>query len=69
MAQDLKANPTKKQTKEYKMWQHNDRPLVAAVWLDNEIVKTLSSYHKPIIVADELMRKKMEDNNVQEKYQ
>jgi hypothetical protein len=31
MAQYLKANPTKKQTYEYKMWQHNDRPLVAAV--------------------------------------
>jgi hypothetical protein len=51
------------------MWQHNDRPLVAAVWLDNGIVKTLSNYHKPIIVAYELTSQKMEDNNVQEKYQ
>ena len=43
----LKANPMKKRTYEYKMWQHNTRSLVAAVWSDNSLVKTLSNYHKP----------------------
>ena len=55
----LKANPMKKQTYEYKIWQHNTQSLVAAIWWDNGLVKTLSNYHQPIIVPDGLMRKKM----------
>ena len=52
------------------MCQHNtQQSLVAAVWSDNCRVKTLSNYHEPIIVADGLMRKKMGDNDVQEKHQ
>ena len=37
----------KKKTYEYKMWQHNAQSLVAAVWSDNNLVKTLSNYHEP----------------------
>ena len=51
------------------MWQHNTCPLVAAIWLDNGLIKTLSNYHKPIIVADGLMRKKMGANKVRDKFQ
>ena len=68
MAAFLKTPPImKKRTYEYKMWQHNTRSLVAAVWSDNGPVKTLSNYHKPIIVVDGLMRKKMGEDNVREK--
>ena len=69
MAAYLKAHPTKKRMQKYKIWQHNTQSLVAAIWSDNGIVKTLSNYHRSIIVADGLMRKKMGDNNVQEKHQ
>ena len=69
MVSYLKANPMKKRTYEYKMWQHNTRLLVAAVWSDNGLVKTLSNYHQPIIVADGLMRKKMGADNVRDKHQ
>ena len=69
MAAYLKAHPTKKRMQKYKIWQHNTQSLVAAIWSDNGIVKTLSNYHHSIIVADGLMRKKMGDNNVQEKHQ
>ena len=69
MAAYLKARPTKKRIHKYKIWQHNTQSLVAAIWSDNGIVKTLSNYHHSIIVADGLMRKKMGDNNVQEKHQ
>ena len=52
MAAFLKTPPImKKRTYEYKMWQHNTRSLVAAVWSDNGLVKTLSNYHKPITVS------------------
>ena len=33
MSAYLKANPTKKETHAYKIWQHNNKPLVADVWL------------------------------------
>lgn len=52
------------------MWQHNTGSLVAVVWLGNGIDKTLSNYNKPIIVAEGLIiKKKMRDNDVQEKQQ
>ena len=51
------------------MWQHNTRLLVAAIWSDNGLVKTLSNYHQPIIVADGLMRKKMGVDKVRDKHQ
>ena len=49
---NLKANTTKKWMYEYRRWQHNDiQPSVAAVWSDNGIIKILSNYHQPIIIA------------------
>ena len=56
MAAYLKANPMKKRTYEYKMWQHNTQSLVAAVWSDNGLVKTLSNYNELIIIAGGIMR-------------
>ena len=48
----LKANTTKKWMYEYRIWRHNDiQPSVAAVWSDNGIIKILSNYHQPIIIA------------------
>ena len=57
MAAYLKASLMKK-------WTY-----VAAFWSDNCIVKTLSNYHKPIIVANGLMRKKMKEDNFREEHQ
>ena len=48
MAASVKGDQaTRQKTYAYKMWQHNKQPLVAAIWLDNNLVKTLSSYHQP----------------------
>ena len=49
----------KKKTYEYKMWQHNTQSLVAAVWLDNNLVKTLSNYHQPQIIPAGMLRSKI----------
>ena len=57
----------KKKTYEYKMWQHNTESLVAAVWSDNNLVKTLSNYHEPQIVASGMMRRKIGDDGIRQK--
>ena len=49
----------KKKTYEYKLWQHNTESLVAAVWSDNNLVKTLSNYHQPQIIPAGMMRRKI----------
>ena len=50
MASYLKAHPMKKRAYEYKMWQHNTRSLVAAIWSDqwscqNSIKLSQTSYY------------------------
>ena len=46
MAASVKGRQAmKKKTYEYKMWQHKTQPSVAAVWSDNNLVKTLFNYH------------------------
>ena len=59
----------KKKTYEYKMWQHNTQSsLVAAVWSDNNLVKTLSNnYHQPQIIPAGMMRQKIRPDGVREK--
>ena len=52
-----------------KMWQHNAQQLVAAVWLDNNLVKILSNYHQPQIIPDGMMRRKIGEDGIQEKNQ
>ena len=47
----------KKGTHETVMWQHKELPLVFAAWSDNNIVKTLSNCHSPIILEGGLMRR------------
>ena len=37
---------------ESNMFQHNTLPLVFALWSDNNIVKTLSNFHSPTILAE-----------------
>jgi hypothetical protein len=49
---------TTKKTKKMKpgtynvvMWQHSNKPLMIAAWVDNSVVKTLSNCHGPEVVA------------------
>ena len=58
----------KKKMHEYKMWQHNTQPLVAAVWSDNYLVETLSTYHQSEIIHAGMMRRKIGDS-AREKHQ
>jgi hypothetical protein len=39
-------------------WQHNLMPLCYSMWADNNIVKTLSNYHRPERIKDALRRKR-----------
>ena len=65
------AGPTAKEAKakmkpgtyESVLFQHRDKPLCYAMWSDNNIVKTLSNFHKPEIlqVGDEVLRRKKVD--------
>ena len=57
----------KKKTYEYKMWQHNAQSLVATVWSDNNLVKTLSNYHEPQIVPAGMTRRKIGDDGIRQK--
>ena len=59
----------KKKTYEYKLWQHNAQSLVAAVWSDNNLVKTLSNYHQPQIIPAGMLRRKIGDDGIREKNQ
>jgi hypothetical protein len=43
--------------------------LVVVVWLDNNLVKTLFNYHKSQIIPVKMMRRKIEEDGIQEKNQ
>ena len=47
---DIKFHELKKGTHKSLLYQHKTRPLVHAVWADNNFVKTLSNFHSPTIV-------------------
>jgi hypothetical protein len=40
------------------LYQHKTKPLMHAVWGDNNFVKTLSSFHSPVILRGGMRRKK-----------
>ena len=52
-----KKKAMKKGTYESIMLQHDDLPLVYAMWSDNNIIRTLSTFHPPCVIKDGLMRK------------
>ena len=56
----------KKKVYEYKMWQHNTQSLLAAVLSDNSLVKTLSHYRGPEIVAPGMSRRKIGPDGIRE---
>ena len=58
MGQYLKDNLMKTKSYKYKMWQHNKKPLVASLMTMVGLIKTLSNYHEPIIIANGMMRKR-----------
>ena len=58
MGQYLKNNLMKTKSYKYKMWQHNKKPLVASLMTMVGLIKTLSNYHEPIIIANGMMRKR-----------
>ena len=53
---DAKDTITKMKKHKSNMWQHNELPLVSAVRSDNIVVKSLSNYHSPIIIPNDLQR-------------
>ena len=57
-------NKMKVGTYEACFWQHNNKPLVYAAWLDNAILKTLSNHHGALALNTEncLMRRGKDKN-------
>ena len=55
----------KRDTYEAVMWQHDSEPLCFVIWLDNNLVHTLSNFHTPNVV-DEGLKRKRKINDVQE---
>jgi hypothetical protein len=53
----IKANEIEKGTHESLLYQHNTKPLLHAVWADNNFVKTLSNFHSPTIVEGGMRRR------------
>jgi hypothetical protein len=53
----IKANEIEKGTHESLLYQHNTKPLLHAVWADNNFVKTLSNFHSPTIVEGGMKRR------------
>jgi hypothetical protein len=52
----IKAGDVKKGTHESLLYQHKTKPLVFAVWADNNFVRTLSNFHSPSIVQGRMKR-------------
>jgi hypothetical protein len=53
----IKAKEIEKGTHKSLLYQHNTKPLVFAVWADNNFVKTLSHFHSPTIVEGGMKRR------------
>ena len=51
----------KKGTYDSIMYQHINEELVLAMWSDNNIVRTLSNFHSPVVIEDGLQRKSKVD--------
>ena len=59
-------NDMEKRTYESAMWQHDSLPLCVAAWSDNNIVKTLSNFHSPVI-SEGLKRRQMNEEGTRNK--
>ncbi|OEU06853.1 hypothetical protein FRACYDRAFT_252696 [Fragilariopsis cylindrus CCMP1102] len=53
----IKFKEIEKGTHKSLLYQHNTKPLLHAVWADNNFVKTLSNFHSPTIVQDGMKRR------------
>jgi hypothetical protein len=53
----IKAKKIEKGTHESLLYRHNIKPLLHAVWADNNFVKTLSNFHSPTIVEGGMKRR------------
>jgi hypothetical protein len=53
----VKAKEIEKGTHESLLYQHNTKPLLHAVWADNNFVRTLSNFHSPTIVEGGMKRR------------
>jgi hypothetical protein len=53
----IKVKEIEKGTHESLLYQHNTKPLLHAVWADNNFVKTLSKFHSPAIVEGGMKRR------------
>ena len=56
----------KKNSNEAVMWQHNTKFLCNAIWSNNNLVQTLSTFHTPKIVGGGIKRKR-KSSGVQER--
>jgi hypothetical protein len=53
----IKAKEVEKGTHESLLYQHNTKPLLHAVWADNNFVKTLSNFHSPVVLRGGMRRR------------
>jgi hypothetical protein len=53
----IKAKEIEKGTHKSLLYQHKDKPLLHAVWADNNFVKTLSNFHSPVILRGGMRRR------------
>jgi hypothetical protein len=53
----IKDKEIEKGTHKSLLYQHNTKPLLHAVWADNNFVKTLSNFHSPTIVQGGMKRR------------
>jgi hypothetical protein len=53
----IKDTEIEKGTHESLLYQHIIKPLLHAVWADNNFVKTLSNFHSPTIVEGGMKRR------------
>jgi hypothetical protein len=53
----IKAKEIEKGTHESIFYQHKTKPLLHAIWADNNFVKTLSNFHSPTIVEGGMKRR------------
>jgi hypothetical protein len=53
----IKEKEIEKGTHKSLLYQHNTKPLLHAVWADNNFVKTPSNFHSPTIVEGGMKRR------------
>ena len=53
----IKEGEIEKGTHKSLLYQHKTKPIVHAVWADNNFVKTLSNFHSPTIIEGGMKRR------------